>query len=283
MNTLKKQEALIYLVAWAVVLAVIPLSMGFSALSGTGGGFSLQDLKATALQILPFLVLFFAHNYSLAPLLARKQGGLYLVLTSVLFGLFVFYCIRADGRPLDMEPWRPGEPGPEGPPPGGRHFFSPEWLKILLGLLVILVNLGVKSFFVARRRGQEIAALQARSRARKSEPQPSAEVPDTLLLKVSHKTIQVRIKDIRYIESMSEYMKVYFKNEADPLVVLYSLKRVMEQLPAGEFMRIHRSYIVALSCLSEASASEVLLDNGTRLPVGEVYRPAFREYLNSRA
>lgn len=45
-------------------------------------------------------------------------------------------------------------------------------------------------------------------------------------------------------------------------------------------MRIHRSYIIALDRLREASKSEVTLDDGTVLPIGEMYRQEFREYLN---
>lgn len=56
---------------------------------------------------------------------------------------------------------------------------------------------------------------------------------------------------------------------------------LMEQLPPSRFMRIHRSYIIALEHIAEASHSSVLLDNGKTLPVGEVYRPAFAEYLAS--
>ena len=46
-------------------------------------------------------------------------------------------------------------------------------------------------------------------------------------------------------------------------------------------MRIHRSYIVALGHIAEASRTSVRLDNGKTLPVGESYRPAFAEYLAS--
>ena len=56
----------------------------------------------------------------------------------------------------------------------------------------------------------------------------------------------------------------------------------MDELPEGRFMRIHRSYIVALSRIREASAATVTLEGGITLPVSESARPAFRAWLNTR-
>ena len=263
MDTLRKKETLLYVGLWALVFAIVALST--------------RDLKAAAFQLLPFLVLFLAHNYSLTPLLFRKQRVQYLVLTAILFGVFVFYCFRSGVRPPEMDPWQPDMPGPGGPP---KRILPPEVVKILLGFLVLLINIGVKSFFVALRRGQEIAALQARSRIQKTEA--PEEVPSVLHFKTDYKTVPVKLAEIRYIESMSEYVKVYLDGQPQPLVVLYSLKKLVEQLPAGQFMRVHRSYIISLSHIKEANRSEVILNDDTRLPVGEVYRPAFREYLHGR-
>jgi hypothetical protein len=263
MDTLRKKETHLYVGLWAVVFAIVALSV--------------RDLKGAVFVLLPFVVLFLAHNYSLTPLLFRKQRVQYLILTAILFGVFVFYCFRAGERPPEMAPWEPDMPGPGGPP---KRILPPEVTKILLGFLVLLINLGVKSFFVALRRGQEIAALQARSRIQKTEV--PEEVPSVFHFKTDYKTVPVKLAEIRYIESMSEYVKVYLDGQPQPLVVLYSLKKLVEQLPAGQFMRIHRSYIIALSHIKEANRSEVIMDDDTRLPVGEVYRPAFREYLHGR-
>ena len=80
---------------------------------------------------------------------------------------------------------------------------------------------------------------------------------------------------------MSEYVKIFLDDAEVPVIVLYSMKRLVEELPSGHFMRIHRSYIVSLRHISEASRTSVKLDNGVTLPVGEIFRPAFAEYLES--
>ena len=110
-------------------------------------------------------------------------------------------------------------------------------------------------------------------------PAPASE-DDSLFFKADYRTVRVRPREIRYVESMSEYVKIHIDGTDRPLLVLLSLKSLLEQLPVGAFMRIHRSYIIALDRLREASKSEVTLDDGTVLPIGEMYRQEFREYLN---
>lgn len=102
-----------------------------------------------------------------------------------------------------------------------------------------------------------------------------------LHFKADYRTISVDTRKIVYVESMSEYIKIMMTDSEMPVIVLYSLKHLIEQLPAGRFMRIHRSYIVSLSHIAEASRTAVRMDNGITIPVGEVYRPAFAEYLDS--
>ena len=149
------------------------------------------------------------------------------------------------------------------------------------GFRVDAVDYLLKPFSLA-----EFIAAAGRVRQR-LEARPAAPAPmdlqaqdDAVFFRADARTVRVRLSDIRYIESMSEYVKIYLDSQPDPLVVLYSLKRLVEELPADKFMRIHRSYIIALDRIREASASSVVLETpATTLPVGESYRPAFRKFL----
>ena len=102
-----------------------------------------------------------------------------------------------------------------------------------------------------------------------------------LHVKADYRTVSVDTRKIVYIESWSEYIKIHLVDEEAPVIALYSLKNLIDQLPKGRFMRIHRSYIIALGFVAEASRTRVRLRNGVTLPVGEQYRPAFGEYLES--
>lgn len=102
-----------------------------------------------------------------------------------------------------------------------------------------------------------------------------------LHVKADYRTVSVDTRKIVYIESWSEYIKIHLVDEEVPVIALYSLKNLIDQLPKGRFMRIHRSYIIALGFVAEASRTRVRLRNGVTLPVGEQYRPAFGAYLAS--
>ena len=63
----------------------------------------------------------------------------------------------------------------------------------------------------------------------------------------------------------------------EPLIVLERLKNLEEMLPAGQFLRVHRSYIVNLARIRATAAGEITLDDGTHIPVGDSYRDKFRK------
>ncbi|MCH3982164.1 MAG: LytTR family DNA-binding domain-containing protein [Prevotella sp.] len=106
------------------------------------------------------------------------------------------------------------------------------------------------------------------------------ESDDTLFLKTEHRVVRVNMEEIRYIEGMSEYLKIYIENQK-PLVVLLSMKKIEERLP-NSFMRIHRSYIINLKKIQEVNKNRVIMDADTYLPIGDLYREAFNNYLNTK-
>jgi DNA-binding LytR/AlgR family response regulator len=108
----------------------------------------------------------------------------------------------------------------------------------------------------------------------------SPDEDDALFLKTDYKVVRVHVSDITYVEGMSEYLKIHLTNRK-PLVVLLSMKKIEERLP-NYFMRIHRSYIINLKCIQEVNKNRVILDADTNLPIGDLYREAFSEYLNSK-
>lgn len=103
---------------------------------------------------------------------------------------------------------------------------------------------------------------------------------NSLFIKTEYKIVRVRIADIRYIESMSEYLRLYVENEPKPFMTLLSMKKLEDRLPGDKFMRVHRSYIVNLHKIVEISRSRIVMDKNTYIPVGDNYKEKFAEYLD---
>lgn len=102
---------------------------------------------------------------------------------------------------------------------------------------------------------------------------------ELLLFRKEYRTIRVDIRHIRYVESMSEYIKIWMDDSDQPIVVLYRLKRLASQLPSDRFLQVHRSYLVKLSEIREIGRDSLILDGGRQIPIGDLYRPALMDYL----
>jgi DNA-binding LytR/AlgR family response regulator len=114
-----------------------------------------------------------------------------------------------------------------------------------------------------------------------SQPSTVNSHDDTIFLKTDSRIVKVSISDIRYVEAMSEYLKVWLDNQSKPIITLLSMKKISEFLP-NHFMRIHRSYIINLTKIQEVNKNRVIMDANTYLPIGDLYKDAFQTYLDTR-
>lgn len=106
------------------------------------------------------------------------------------------------------------------------------------------------------------------------------ETSESIFIKTDYKTIRITLSDIRYIEGMSEYLKIYLANQPKPVITLLSMKKMEDFLPKN-FMRIHRSYIVNLDKVQEVNKNRIIMDTDTFLPIGDNYKEQFNDYLTS--
>jgi len=108
-------------------------------------------------------------------------------------------------------------------------------------------------------------------------PVPPTE-PESMVFKVDYQHVKVPLADILYIEGLKDYVKVVRAGEHKPLLVLTSLRALEEKLPARQFLRLHRSYIVNLARVEAVTRSSVQIGD-QQLPVSLQYREAFAEFL----
>jgi len=105
---------------------------------------------------------------------------------------------------------------------------------------------------------------------------------DCLYVKSDYKMLRVPISSIKYIEGMSEYVRIFVEDSARPIVSLLSMKKIEESLPADTFMRVHRSYLVNLNKVKEVSKMRIVYDGDVYVPIGEMYKEKFFEYIDKR-
>jgi len=132
---------------------------------------------------------------------------------------------------------------------------------------------------------------------------PSSNAEESIFVKTDYKTVRVSLADIRYVEGMSEYLKLWLYSQPKPLITLLSMKKMEDFLPSN-FMRIHRSYIVNLDYVQEVNKNRVIMAQSqsatasnsgvssavssasspedTYLPIGDNYREQFNAYIAER-
>nr|WP_315224120.1 LytTR family DNA-binding domain-containing protein [uncultured Flavobacterium sp.] len=98
---------------------------------------------------------------------------------------------------------------------------------------------------------------------------------DFIFLKVEYQWVRISLKDILYIESLKDYVKVHFDDSQKAILSLISLKALEEKLPSSKFMRVHRSYIVSLEKISAINKNSIFIDKA-EITVGEQYKKTFQ-------
>lgn len=98
---------------------------------------------------------------------------------------------------------------------------------------------------------------------------------DYLMIKADYRTYKIPLNQIEYIEGLSEYLKIH--TEGKTYITLLALKDLIEQLPAGQFVRIHKSFIVPMAQIQSYNHSQIILAKGKALPVGRAYKEEFVE------
>jgi DNA-binding LytR/AlgR family response regulator len=127
----------------------------------------------------------------------------------------------------------------------------------------------------------------------KAIPKKEAEVPDNLVVlpnnptargenflyfRSDRKMVKVVLKDIVYVESLKDYVKIVTSQEL--VITKYSMTAMEAMLPKELFMRIHRSYLVSLDKISSFSQAHIQLA-GIEVPIGKLYQREVMKALNS--
>lgn len=103
---------------------------------------------------------------------------------------------------------------------------------------------------------------------------------DYLMIRADYRMHKIQFDQVEYIEGLSEYVKIHTRDKL--YVTLLALRDLNEQLPADQFVRIHKSFIVSIAQIQSYNYSQVLLKNGKELAIGRAHKEDFLNRVNSR-
>jgi two-component system, LytTR family, response regulator len=146
-------------------------------------------------------------------------------------------------------------------------------------------------FLAAVQRVQQAHAASVSSRAPGALPQAKSiettgeddSANDYFFVKteLKGKILKINLKEIDYIEGMKNYVAIH--HDGTRTMALLNMKDLEDRLPARYFMRIHRSYIIALEKIIAIDGNTVFLRKTKEgILLGETYKPAFLERMKGK-
>jgi DNA-binding LytR/AlgR family response regulator len=120
-------------------------------------------------------------------------------------------------------------------------------------------------FIKACNKAWELHQLRTRSRG-SNEP-----VPDYIFVNVDYSLLKIVLSDITWIEGLKDYIKINLKNSTKPVITRMGMKAMEEELPASQFLRIHKSFIISKQHVTAVRKNSVFLGS-MEIPVSENYR-----------
>lgn len=123
-------------------------------------------------------------------------------------------------------------------------------------------------------------ALNWREMLGSGEAGKTKDDPDEFLfLKSEYQLVKVMFRDILYVEGLKDYAKVHFSTGEKSLLSLITLKLLEQRLPARQFMRVHRSFIISLDKIKSVTRNTIQIGD-IHIAVGEQYKDSFNRFLS---
>ena len=121
--------------------------------------------------------------------------------------------------------------------------------------------------------------LEAVSKAEKWMANRPEKSRRSAFIKTDREYRNIEFDQILYVAGMKDYVLIYLASEPEPIVTHITLKAIEEKLPSDMFMRVHRSYIVALDKITAIdSCGDILIDK-ISVPVSDSYRKEIEKHV----
>ena len=113
-------------------------------------------------------------------------------------------------------------------------------------------------------------------------PSPITNHPSAIFVRVDGELRNITISDIIYVNGMKDYVMFYLDSEPKPLITHLTMKAVEEMLPPEKFLRVHRSYIIAVDKIRKVDRNDCIYIGNEIIHVPDGYQDAFYKFLGTR-
>ena len=113
-------------------------------------------------------------------------------------------------------------------------------------------------------------------------PSPITNHPSAIFVRVDGELRNITISDIIYVNGMKDYVMFYLDSEPKPLITHLTMKAVEEMLPPEKFLRVHRSYIIAVDRIRKVDRNDCIYIGNEIIHVPDGYQDAFHKFLGTR-
>lgn len=104
----------------------------------------------------------------------------------------------------------------------------------------------------------------------KQKPAENAAALNYFFVNVDYSLLKVNFPDIMWIEGLKDYVKINLKSTSKPVVTRMSMKSIEDALPSSKFIRVHKSYIIAVDYVTAVRKNNVFIGQ-TEIPVSDSY------------
>lgn len=143
----------------------------------------------------------------------------------------------------------------------------------------LLKPIAFDRFYKAAQKAQSVInPTTASAPANQDAPQKDLQ-NDFIFVKTEYKIQKVYLHDILFIEGLKDYISIYTPTER--IITLQIMKKMEEALPEQHFVRVHKSYIVALNKIDSIERSRICIKDKI-IPVGDTYRDQFFKIIEAK-
>ena len=125
-------------------------------------------------------------------------------------------------------------------------------------------------FFKAANKAYELFNLHNKNQNNASKI--DNKIDDYIFVKADYSSVKIYLKDILFVEGLKDYIKIHIKDKR--ILTLITMKKIEEKLPSSMFIRVHRSYIVAIDKIESIQRNRIVI-NEKWIPIGNSYKERF--------